>query len=134
MSPLAVGPFEVKMLPVESLPEAPGSALARMTLDKQFHGELEAVGQGQVLTAISSEVKGSAGYVAIERVTGVLHGRAGSFVLQHSSRMERGVPTQSVTIVPDTGTGGLVGISGSMRIRIEERQHFYDLEYELCAN
>ena len=85
MSPLATGPFEVQMKPLEQTEPAPGGTLGRLSLDKQFHGDLEAVGQGQMLTALS-EVKGSAGYVAIERVTGTLHGRTGSFVWVNSCR------------------------------------------------
>lgn len=128
MSPLATGLFEVQMQPLEQPAPAPGGGLGRMSLDKQFHGDLEGVSKGQMLTGMS-EVKGSAGYVAIERVTGTLHGRTGSFVLQHSGLMDRGAPQLVITIVPDTGTGELAGITGTLNIRIEERKHFYDLEY-----
>ena len=129
MSPLATGPFEVQMKPLEQTEPAPGGTLGRLSLDKQFHGDLEAVGQGQMLTALS-EVKGSAGYVAIERVTGTLHGRTGSFALQHAGLMDRGAQSLQITIVPDTGTGELVGITGTLKIRIEDKKHFYDLDYE----
>ncbi len=129
MSPLATGTFEVQMLPIEQTAPAPGGTQGRLSLDKQFQGDLEGVGKGQMLTAMS-EVKGSAGYVAIERVTGTLHGRLGSFALQHCGLMDRGAQQLVVTIVPDTGTGELTGITGTLRIRIEERKHFYDLEYE----
>ncbi|MEO5989342.1 MAG: DUF3224 domain-containing protein [Candidatus Eisenbacteria bacterium] len=128
MPPLATGPFEVQMQSLEQTPSATGGGLGRMSLDKQFQGDLEGVGKGQMLTAMS-EVKGSAGYVAIEHVTGTLHGRSGSFVLQHSGLMDRGAQQLAITIVPDSGTGELAGITGTLRIRIEERKHFYDLEY-----
>ena len=130
MSPLATGPFEVQMKPLESTEPAQGGTLGRLSLDKQFHGDLEAVGQGQMLTALS-EVKGSAGYVAIERVTGTLHGCTGSFALQHSGLMDRGAQSLQINIVPDTGTGELTGITGTLKIRIEDKKHFYDLDYTL---
>ena len=122
------GSFDVKLLrqPLdEGAPE-----VGRMLLDKQFHGELEATSKGQML-AISSEVKGSAGYVAMEHVVGSLGGKRGSFALQHSGTMDRGAPTLSVTVVPDSGTGELVGLTGRMTIEITDGKHFYDFEYEL---
>jgi hypothetical protein len=103
-----------------------------MSIDKQFHGDLEAVSKGQMLTAMT-DVKGSAGYVAMERVTGTLHGRSGSFVLQHSSTLTRGAPQQSITVVPDSGTGQLVGLAGKMAINIVDGKHSYDFEYTLPA-
>jgi hypothetical protein len=118
----ASGTFEVKLAPV-----APG----RMSIDKQFHGDLEATSTGEMLIA-ATEVKGSAGYVAIERVTGKLHGRAGAFTLQHSGTMTRGVQQQSVTVVSDSGTGQLVGLAGKMTIKIADGKHFYDFEYTLA--
>ena len=130
MSPLATGSFEVQMKPLEQTEPAPGGSLGRLSLDKQFHGDLEATGQGQMLTAMS-DVQGSAAYVAIERVTGTLHGRTGSFALHHRGIMTRGAQSLEISIVPDTGTGELVGITGTLRIRIEDKKHFYDLEYEL---
>lgn len=130
MSPLATGTFEVQMKPLEQTEPAPGGSLGRLSLDKQFHGDLEAVGQGQMLTAMS-DVQGSAAYVAIERVTGTLHGRAGSFALHHRGLMTRGEQSLEISIVPDTGTGELTGITGTLKIRIEGKAHFYDLEYEV---
>ena len=124
------GTFEVKLVPQPPEDKAEGSTLARMTIDKQFHGDLEGTGKGQMLTA-GTEVKGSAGYVAIERITGTLQGRAGSFVLQHSGTLTRGAPQQSVTVVPDSGTGQLVGLTGKMTGTIADGKHSYDLEYAL---
>ena len=129
----ASGPFDVKVIPQKpDNKEAESANLGRMSLDKQFHGDLEAVSKGEMLSAMS-EVKGSAGYVAMERVTGTLHGRKGSFVLQHTGTMTRGTPQLSVTVVPDSGTGELTGLSGSMNIKIEEGKHFYEFDYTLPA-
>jgi Protein of unknown function (DUF3224) len=126
----AAGPFEVKLTPQP--PEAENTTLGRMTIDKQFHGELEAVSQGQMLSAMTS-TKGSAGYVAIEMVDGALGGHKGTFVLQHSGTMDRGQSQLSVTVVPDSGTDELRGLSGSMEIRIEPGgKHFYEFDYELA--
>ena len=104
--------------------------MGRMTIDKQFHGDLEAASKGQMLSAMT-EVKGSAGYVAMERVTGTLSGRSGSFVLQHSASMTRGAPQLSVTVVPDSGTGELAGLSGNLAIEIVDKKHFYSFDYTL---
>ncbi len=125
----ASGTFEVKLLP-QSEGDAPDPTLGRMSIDKQFHGDLEGTSKGQMLTAGTS-VKGSAGYVAIERVSGTLHGRNGSFILQHSGTMNRGTPQLKITVVPDSGTGQLAGISGRLRIKIEGGKHFYDFDYTL---
>jgi Protein of unknown function (DUF3224) len=124
----ATGTFEVKMAPLEHSAGDPG--LGRMSLDKQYHGELIATAKGEMLTAMTA-VNGSAVYVAIERVTGTLGGRSGSFALHHTGIMTRGTPSLSVRIVPDSGTGGLEGLTGTMDILIEGRQHSYVLEYEL---
>ena len=126
----ASGTFEVKLVPQPPEDKAEGSTLARMSLDKQFHGDLEATSKGQMLTA-GTDVKGSAGYVAIERITGTLQGRAGSFVLQHSGTLTRGAPQQSVTVVPDSGTGQLVGLTGKMTGTIADGKHSYDFDYTL---
>ena len=99
-----------------------------MTIDKQFHGALEATSKGQMLTAGTS-VKGSAGYVAIEKVSGILDGRSGSFVLQHSGIMNRGTPQLTISVVPDSGTEQLVGLSGTMNIIIADGKHSYEFEY-----
>jgi hypothetical protein len=126
----ATGPFEVKLTPQP--PAAENTALGRMTIEKQFHGELEAVSQGQMLSALTS-TKGSAGYVAMEIVDGTLGGHKGTFVLQHSGTMDRGQSELSVTVVPDSGTGQLRGLSGSMKIRIEPGgKHFYDFDYQIA--
>ena len=101
-----------------------------MSIDKQFHGDLEGTSQGQMLSAGTS-TKGSAGYVAIERIAGTLHGRAGTFVLQHSGTMTRGAPELSVTVVPDSGTGQLVGLSGKLNIKIADGKHSYEFDYAL---
>lgn len=122
----ASGTFEVKMTPLTTGDDVPG----RMSLDKQFHGPLEATGKGEMLTAMTS-VQGSAGYVAVERVTGKLDGRSGSFVLQHSGIMNRGEPSLTITVVPDSGTGELAGIAGTMKINIADGKHSYDFEYTL---
>ena len=122
----ATGPFEVKLAPQPT--DAP--ALGRLSIDKQFHGDLEATSKGEMLSAMT-ETKGSAGYVAMERVTGALHGRKGTFVLQHTGTMNRGAATLSVTVVPDSGTDQLVGLSGKMAIKIEGGKHSYEFEYTL---
>ena len=127
----AQGPFEVKASPQPLGFDAGGDMLARMTIDKQFHGDLEATSAGEMLSA-GTPAKGSAGYVAIERVSGTLAGRRGTFILQHSATMNRGVPSLSISVVPDSGTGELAGLSGTMNIVIAEGgKHSYDFDYEL---
>ena len=129
--PQAAGSFEVKLAPQKPDNEVAQAAnLGRMAIDKQFHGDLEATSKGEMLAA-GTDVKGSAGYVAIERVTGTLHGRSGSFILQHSGTMTRGEPQLSVTVVPDSGTRDLAGLAGALTIRIAEKQHFYEFDYTL---
>jgi hypothetical protein len=123
----ASGTFDVKLGP-QMVDDSAEGALGRMSIDKQFHGDLEGTSKGQMLTA-ATNIKDSAGYVAIERVTGTLHGRSGSFALQHSGTMKRGAPQLSITVVPDSGTGQLVGLSGTMMIKITDGKHFYDFEY-----
>ena len=130
MMQVARGPFEVAAKPQPPYDAAPGAKLGRTTFEKKFHGDLEAASNVEMLSAMS-EVPGSAGYVAIERVIGTLHGRKGSFVLQHSGTMTRGRPELSVTVVPDTGTSELKGIAGRMTIEISGGQHSYVLEYTL---
>jgi hypothetical protein len=126
----ATGPFEVKLNPQAQEDKVGDPTVGRMSIDKQFHGDLEATSKGQMLTAMT-DIKGSAGYVAIERVTGTLHGRSGSFALQHTGTMTRGVPQLSVTVVPDSGTGQLVGLTGKMEIKSVDGKHSYDFEYTL---
>lgn len=127
----ATGTFEVKMTPQPADDyTAAGSGLARLTGDKQFHGDLEATSKGQMLSG-GDYSTGSAGYVAMERVTGTLSGRTGTFILQHSATLNHNVPSLSITVVPGSGSGQLGGISGSMNIRIEGGKHFYDFDYSL---
>ncbi len=128
----AKGTFEVKIAPQTPDGKFEDASMGRMTIDKQFHGDLEGASKGQMLTAMT-EIKGSAGYVAVERVTGTLNGRSGTFFLQHSATMTRGVPQLSVTVVPDSGTGQLVGLTGKMDIIINAGKHSYDFEYTLPA-
>ena len=125
---LAKGSFQVKRAAVPPAFEA--ASLGRHSLDKVFSGDLEATSLGEMISAGGS-VPGSAGYVAMERVTGTLHGRSGMFVLQHSATMDRGTPTLTITVVPDTGTEALTGLSGSMRIIIDKGQHSYEFEYAI---
>jgi hypothetical protein len=131
VSVLATGTFDVKLAPLPAYGITPGSA-GRMSIDKVFRGDLEATSQGEMLAAMTA-TQGSAGYVAIERVTGTLHGKTGTFVLQHSSTMTRGVPTQSVTVIPDSGTDGLTGLAGRMTIIIKDGKHRYEFEYTIAA-
>ncbi len=126
----ATGTFEVKLNPA-SHDKSEDTTLGRMTIDKQFHGDLEGTSKGEMLSAGTS-VKGSAGYVAIERVSGTLNGRRGTFVLQHSGTMTRGAPQLTITVVPDSGTGQLVGLAGKMGITIADGKHSYDFEYTLA--
>jgi hypothetical protein len=131
MTTQASGTFEVKLNPQKvDNREAESANLGRMSIDKQFHGDLEAVSEGEMLSVVT-EVKGSAGYVALERVNGTLYSRSGAFVLQHSGTMRRGAPELSVTVVPDSGTGELVGLAGKMTIKIADGKHFYEFDYTL---
>lgn len=125
----AKGTFTVKMEPQS--PAHADSALGRMGLAKQFSGDLDAHSLGEML-AFRSAVDGSAGYVAMERVTGALHGRHGSFVLQHSGTMDRGTPTLVVGVVPDSGTEELAGLSGTLAIHVDAQGgHAYTFDYRL---
>jgi hypothetical protein len=126
----ASGTFDVKLTAQEWDDKAEKATLGRMTIDKHFHGDLEATGKGEMLTAGTS-VKGSAGYVALERVSGTLQGRSGAFVLQHSATMTRGAPQLTITVVPDSGTDQLAGLTGKMTIIIADGKHSYDFEYSL---
>ncbi len=125
--PHTTGLFEVKLTPQEDNLD---SALGRSILDKQFQGALEATSRGQMLSTMTA-VKGSAGYVAIEMVNGTLDGRAGAFALQHNGIMDRGNPSLTIVVVPDSGTGQLAGIEGSMKIEIADGKHTYSFEYTL---
>jgi hypothetical protein len=127
----ASGTFEVKILPQPAEANVGDPTVGRLSIDKQFHGDLEATSKGQML-AVGTDVKGSAGYVALERVAGTLDGHAGTFALQHSGTMTRGTPQLSVTVVPDSGTGELVGLTGKMDIKIDNGKHTYEFEYALA--
>ena len=122
------GEFSVGMTARDAEGESP--AIGRMLLDKHYHGALEAHGAGQML-ATHGSVAGSAAYVALETVTGSLQGREGSFALVHQGRMNRGQPSLDISVVPDSGTGALSGLAGSMRIRVEGHQHYYDFDFSL---
>lgn len=126
MDRTAGGEFEVQLTPVGPA-DAPAGA---MTISKTFRGDLNATSEGHML-AVRTSVQGSAGYVAMERVSGALAGKSGTFALQHSGTMDKGTPTLSVTVVPDSGTGALTGLTGAMDIRIENGKHFYTLRYSL---
>ncbi len=128
----ATGPFDVKMTPEAADTEGEGSALGRMAIAKTYHGDLEATARGTMLTAGTS-VEGSAAYVAVERVTGTLHGRRGTFALQHMGTMTRGEPSLTITVVPDSGTGELAGLAGKLAIVVVGGKHSYELEYTLAA-
>jgi hypothetical protein len=129
----AHGSFDVKLAPQKPDNDISQAAnLTRMTIDKQFHGDLEATSKGEMLSAMSEDVKNSGVYVAIERVTGTLAGRKGSFALHHTGLMDRGQPHLTISVVPDSGTGELKGISGTMNIIIApDGKHSYDFEYQL---
>ena len=107
-----------------------GVKLGRMSIEKVWNGELKGKSKGEMLSAMTS-VKGSAGYVAIEQVTGSLSGKNGSFVLQHYGIMDKGQDRLVLEVVPDSGTGELIGLTGKMDIRIEGDTHYYDFEFEL---
>jgi len=128
MSTRAIGNFEVQMNPQPPDEKVGDPTIGRMSIDKQFQGNLEATSRGQMLAA-GTDVKGSAGYVAMERVTGTLNGRNGTFALQHSGTMTRGTPHLSITVVPDSGTGELVGLTGKMLVVIVDGKHSYEFEY-----
>jgi hypothetical protein len=132
MTSQACGKFEVKLAPLPTYNTTDGTMLDRMSIDKLFHGDLETTSKGEMLSA-GTKVKGSAGYVAIERVTGTLGGRAGAFVLQHSATMNRGEPQMAISVVPDSGTGELEGLAGKMVIEIASGQHSYVFDCTLPA-
>ena len=132
VSHIASGPFDVKVIPQDDKSDDP--LLSRMLLDKQYHGELEATGKGQMLTA-GTATKGSGAYVAIEKVSGALNGRKGTFILQHTGTMTQNKPELSIVVVPDSGTGELLGLSGRMKINIAaDGKHSYELDYTLNTN
>jgi hypothetical protein len=126
----AAGTFEVKTTPLDPAFKTEDNSLGRMSIDKQFHGNLDAASKGEMLTA-GSAVKGSGAYVAIERVSGTLPGRSGTFILQHSGTMSHGAFQLDIKVVPDSGTGRLAGLSRSMNIILKDGKHSYDLAYTL---
>jgi Protein of unknown function (DUF3224) len=126
---IATGTFEVKLTPQPS--EENAATVGRLVLDKQFYGDLEATSKGQML-AVGTDIEGSAGYVAMEQVSGMLDSRNGTFALMHTGIMARGEPQLSVTVVPDSGTGQLEGLSGRMMIEIADGHHSYSFEYTLA--
>ena len=126
----ANGTFDVKIQPLAAYNQAPEAMMARRSIDKQFHGALDATSQGEMLSA-GTPVDGSAAYVALEQVRGRLDGRSGSFVLMHRATMTRGTPALEITVVPDSGTGELLGLAGRMGIRIADGAHFYEFAYTL---
>ncbi|HEY9402477.1 MAG TPA: DUF3224 domain-containing protein [Pyrinomonadaceae bacterium] len=132
MTKHASGTFEVKLSPQTPEDNVGDPSVGRMSIDKQFRGDLEAVSRGEML-AVRTETEGSAGYVAMERVAGTLDGRSGTFALQHSGTMTRGVPQLLITVVPDSGTGQLAGLSGQMKINIVGGKHSYDFEYTVAG-
>lgn len=125
------GTFDVSLKPLKTHAQGQHDInIGRMSIDKTFHGTLNAQSQGDMLSAMTA-VKGSAGYVAIEQVTGTLDGKQGSFVLQHFGIMNRGSDRLILEVVPDSGTGELTGLTGSMKIEVKDGQHFYDFEYKM---
>ena len=130
MTTRAAGTFDVKLTPQATDTAPEGSPLGRLTIDKQFHGDLEAMSKGEMLTA-GTLIKNSAGYVAVERVVGTLNGKKGTFTLQHSATMTRGVGALSIVVVPDSGSGELTGITGTMTIDIADGKHHYGFEYSI---
>ena len=128
----AKGTFEVKLGPLETYNQAADANIGRMSIDKTFAGDLSGTSQGEMISG-GSPADGSAGYVAMERVTGPLEGRSGSFLLQHSATMTPTSQESTITVVPGSGTGELAGITGAMSIEVEEGQHLYDFDYTLEA-
>lgn len=131
MTTIAKGSFEVKMTPQPADDNPAGVAIGRMALDKTFHGDIEATSRGQMLATRTEH--GSAGYVAMEKVVGGVHGKKGSFVFQHSGLMNRGAASLTLVIVPDSGTEELAGISGNAKIIIADGKHSYELDYEIAS-
>jgi Protein of unknown function (DUF3224) len=127
----ATGTFDVKVQPQTVSEFETANTLARYSLDKEIHGEMEGASKGEMLT--TSEANGLAVYVALERVTATLSGRSGTFLLQHNASMTKTSQQMQITVVPDSGTGQLIGITGTFTIKIVEKKHFYDFAYSLPA-
>ena len=128
----ATGTFDVKITPLDPAFKFDENPITRFSSDKQIHGDLEATSKGEMLAG-GGPAKGSGGYVAIERISGTLQGRAGTFLLQHNGTMQNGVYHLNVVVVPDSGTGQLAGLDGKMEIIIKDGKHFYDFAYNLPA-
>ena len=126
----ARGTFEVRLSPQPA--DSGGGPFGRLFLDKEFQGDLTGTSKGQMLGA-ETPVAGSAGYVALEQVTGTLNGRRGSFILQHLGQMSRGAMNLTISVVPDSGTDELTGLAGRFNITITGGKHFYELEYTLAT-
>jgi hypothetical protein len=126
----ARGSFDVKLNPLAAYNGDPDTKLGRMSIDKEFHGDLTGTSKGEMLSAMT-DIKGSAGYVAIERVNGTLHSRSGAFVLQHNATMTRGAPALNIIVVPDSASGQLTGLTGKMNIIIADGKHSYEFDYTL---
>ena len=126
----ATGTFEVKVLPLPADDNVDTGGFGRLSIDKQFSGALNGTSKGQMVAGMTA-VEGSAAYVALERVSGTLNGRTGTFVLQHTGVMTRGAQELRITVVPDSGTGELTGLAGTMKIIIEGGKHSYELEYTI---
>jgi hypothetical protein len=133
MTNKAVGAFDVKMTPQTWSESSVDHTLGRFMLDKQYHGDLEAKGEGQMLSAGTGEKGSSGAYVAIERISGSLGGRKGSFVVYHTGIMNLGVPTLTIAVVPDSGSDELKGLGGNMTIKIENGKHSYEFAYSLAT-
>jgi len=123
----ASGTFDVKLTPQ---PATGDWGLGRLSIDKQFHGDLAATSAGEMLSAMTG-VEGSAAYVALERVSGTLHGRRGAFMLQHTGVMTRGDGQLTISVVPDSGSDELAGLAGTLDIIIDGDEHRYELNYTL---
>ncbi len=132
MTTRATGTFEVKLVPQVTEGYGEDGTLGRMTIDKELHGDLEGTSKGQMLAAMTS-IPNSAGYVAIERVTGSLHGRSGTFALMHTGTMNRGASGLDILVVPDSGTGALAGLKGTFNIIRANGMHSYEFDYEIAA-
>lgn len=129
----ATGRFDLTKDPDPPYDDAPGATISRAVITKQFHGDL--VGTSVThLTQIMTDVNGSAGYVAVERVTGTVHGRSGTFVLQHDALGDRGDLRLNIVVVPDSATGELAGLRGKLDIDISDGKHDYSFDYSFVPS
>lgn len=129
---ISKGTFEVQVTPEPPIDAVDGVSIGRVTVQKQIRGGLEATTVVHML-GVRTPIDGMGGYVAIERVTGTLEGKRGTFVLQHGGTMAGGKPTLHVTVVPGSGTGELVGLRGNFEITIEAGKHFYAFDWSIDA-